>query len=317
MTAPMHVMAGVLLDPAGRVLLAQRPPGKHLAGAWEFPGGKREPGESPEAALQRELFEELGIRVDPGCPLIRIPWRYGERELLLDAWRLSRWHGTPRSMEGQALRWCAPDQADPALLAPADRPILQALRLPPHYLITPAGIEPDACDAWLAQLQQALDAGGRLLQLRLPRWPAQRVRELASALLPLAHRHGAKLLLDGDVEGALLLGEGVGVQLAGAQLAAWRERPLPWGQPVGASCHDAAQLQRAGELGVDFATLSPVTGTAQRTGRPPLGWATFEWLAEAATLPVYALGGMQPDDLAVARQAAAQGIAGGLGFWPA
>jgi 8-oxo-dGTP diphosphatase len=317
MTPPMHVMAGVLIDPAGRVLLAQRPPGKHLAGAWEFPGGKREPGESPQAALQRELFEELGIRVDPGRPLIRIPWRYGQRQLLLDAWLLSRWHGTPRSMEGQALRWCAPDQVDPALLAPADRPILQALRLPPHYLITPARIEPDACDAWLAQLQHALDAGGRLLQLHLPRWPPQRVRDLAFALLPLAHRHGAKLLLDGDVEGALLLGEGVGVQLTGAQLVAWRERPLPWGQPVGASCHDAAQLQRAGELGVDFATLSPVAGTADRVGRQPMGWATFERLAEAAALPVYALGGMQPDDLAVARQAAAQGIAGGRGFWPA
>lgn len=128
--APMHVMAGVLVGAWGEVLLAQRPPGKHLAGAWEFPGGKREPGESPQEALARELAEELAIRIAPGEPLVQVPWRYGDRVLLLDAWRVTRWTGTPRSMEGQALRWCSPGEIDPAILAPADRLILRALRSP-------------------------------------------------------------------------------------------------------------------------------------------------------------------------------------------
>lgn len=126
MPAPMHVMAGVLLD-ADRVLLAQRPPGKHLAGLWEFPGGKREPGETPLAALRRELQEELGIAIEPGIPLVCVPWRYGERELLLDAWCITRWHGTPASLEEQALQWCMPALIDPQWLTPADGPILQAL----------------------------------------------------------------------------------------------------------------------------------------------------------------------------------------------
>lgn len=129
MSAPMHVMAGVLLDAQGRVLLAQRPPGKHLAGLWEFPGGKLEPGETPLAALQRELQEELGIAIEPGTPLVRVPWRYGERELLLDAWCITRWRGTPASLEGQALQWRVPSLIDPATLTPADGPILQALLL--------------------------------------------------------------------------------------------------------------------------------------------------------------------------------------------
>jgi 8-oxo-dGTP diphosphatase len=122
-------MAGALLDPARGVLLAQRPPGKHLAGMWEFPGGKLEDGESPLAGLARELAEELGIRIDPAsaAPLIRLPWNYGARALLLDAWRVGRWQGAPRSMEGQALQWRPPNDIDPALLAPADRAILQAL----------------------------------------------------------------------------------------------------------------------------------------------------------------------------------------------
>lgn len=125
----MHVVAGVLLDPAGRVLLAQRPPGKHLAGMWEFPGGKLEPGESPAIGLVRELHEELGILVElaSAVPLVRVPWNYGGRALVLDAWRVGRWQGTPRSMEGQALQWLLPESIAANELAPADRVILQAI----------------------------------------------------------------------------------------------------------------------------------------------------------------------------------------------
>lgn len=125
----MHVMAGVLLDSLGRVLLAQRPPGKHLAGLWEFPGGKLEPGETPQQALARELHEEIGITVLHAEPLIRVPWRHDERELLLDAWRVGGWDCAPQSMEGQALSWQLPEQIDPVMLTPADGPILQALLL--------------------------------------------------------------------------------------------------------------------------------------------------------------------------------------------
>ncbi|MEO8777167.1 MAG: NUDIX domain-containing protein [Rhodanobacter sp.] len=123
----LHVMAGLLLDTAGRVLLAQRPAGKHLAGMWEFPGGKREPGETPLAALARELDEELGITMQHAEPLIAVPWAYGERELWLDAWRVDAWLGEPQSMEEQALQWLFPEQIDQALLTPADGPVLRAL----------------------------------------------------------------------------------------------------------------------------------------------------------------------------------------------
>ena len=123
----VHVMAGLLLNTAGHVLLAQRPAGKHLAGLWEFPGGKREPGEAPLAALARELHEELGITTQHASPLIAVPWAYGERELLLDAWCVDAWDGEPQSMEGQALQWLFPEQVDLALLTPADCPVLRAL----------------------------------------------------------------------------------------------------------------------------------------------------------------------------------------------
>lgn len=123
----MHVMAGVLLDDNGCVLLAQRPAGKHLAGFWEFPGGKLEAGETPLAALARELLEELGIHVRDAEPLVCLPWRYEDRELLLDAWRVSSWRGEPRSLEAQPLQWMLPASVDPMILAPADRVILAEL----------------------------------------------------------------------------------------------------------------------------------------------------------------------------------------------
>jgi 8-oxo-dGTP diphosphatase len=121
----IHVVAGVLIDTSGRVLLAQRPAGKHLAGMWEFPGGKLEPGEGLHQALVRELREELGIEAEPADLLLRVPWRHGDRCLQLDALHVVRWQGTPSSCEGQALQWVQPHRFDHAELAPADRPILE------------------------------------------------------------------------------------------------------------------------------------------------------------------------------------------------
>jgi 8-oxo-dGTP diphosphatase len=125
----LHVVAGVLVDTAGRVLLAQRPAGKHLAGMWEFPGGKLEPEEAPQAGLARELGEELDIRIALAgtAPLIQVPWNYDGRELLLDAWRIDAWQGTPRSAEGQALQWRHVHAIEPERLAPADREILRTV----------------------------------------------------------------------------------------------------------------------------------------------------------------------------------------------
>ncbi|RUL76902.1 Nudix family hydrolase [Dyella choica] len=312
----MHVMAGVLRDAQGRVLLAQRPAGKHLAGFWEFPGGKLESGELPQPAMVRELREELGVLVEPqdGVPLIRVPWHYGDRGLLIDAWQFTSWRGSPASLEGQTLQWQMPWEVDPTTLAPADRPILQALRLPAVYAITPADVLPDHAGTWHARLAEAIELGARLIQLRLPLWPAEQVRDLAERLQPLALRHTARLLLNGDIEGARSLGPGVGVHLKGAQLGELAERPLPWSQPIGASCHDAAQLAISVHL-ADFATLSPVAATASHPHVPALGWPRFQGLAEAAALPVYALGGMAPALAEQARRHGAQGVAGIGSFW--
>jgi mutator protein MutT len=126
----IHVVAAAVIDAQGRVLIAQRPMGKHLAGGWEFPGGKLEPGEKREAGLARELLEELGITIATPRPLIRVRHAYPTREVLLDMWVVTRYQGEPRGLDGQALRWCVQEDLPAANLLPADKPIVAALRLP-------------------------------------------------------------------------------------------------------------------------------------------------------------------------------------------
>jgi mutator protein MutT len=126
----VHVAAAVVIDRRGRVLIAERPAGKHLAGAWEFPGGKIEPGETPRQGLARELEEEVGITILHPRPLMRLRHAYPTGEVLLDVWVVRRYRGEPQGLDGQKLRWCDRAALTHAQLLPADRPILAALRLP-------------------------------------------------------------------------------------------------------------------------------------------------------------------------------------------
>jgi 8-oxo-dGTP diphosphatase len=130
----IHVVAGAVIDTAGRVLIAQRPPGKHLAGGWEFPGGKLEPGEARASGLARELQEELGIAIRNPRPLIRVRHTYPYGEVLIDMWVVKSYSGEPRGLDGQALKWLSQDELEEAELLPADGPIVRALRLPERLL---------------------------------------------------------------------------------------------------------------------------------------------------------------------------------------
>jgi 8-oxo-dGTP diphosphatase len=124
------VVAVALVDPDGRVLLAQRPEGKAMAGLWEFPGGKVEPGESPEAALMRELDEELGIETWSSClaPLSFASHAYEAFHLLMPLYVCRKWAGEPKRREHAALRWVRPRDMDKYPMPPADLPLLPALR---------------------------------------------------------------------------------------------------------------------------------------------------------------------------------------------
>jgi 8-oxo-dGTP diphosphatase len=305
----LHVVAGVLRDARGRLLLAQRSPGREDGGRWEFPGGKREPGESNAAALRRELAEELGIDAQRTRPLLSLPQAQPHRRLWLHALEVEHWSGELRALEAQRLRWQAPQVINAAGLVPADRPILSALREPAEYWITPPSL--DDAEALHALLLRAETGGAQRLLLRLPELPMARLRPLAERAAQRCKSSGIELLLGARERGVLELAVELdcGAQLAQALLERLDARPAALGR-MAASCHDAASLRRAEAIGCDFATLSPVQATTTHPQAQPLGWTRFAELRAVTTLPVYALGGVGPGDLATARATGAQGVAG-------
>jgi 8-oxo-dGTP diphosphatase len=307
---PVEVVAAVIERPDGAFLLAQRPPGKVYAGYWEFPGGKVEPDEPLAAALARELHEELGIVVDIAHPWIVRKYTYPHATVRLNFFRVRGWRGEPHGREAQQLAWQRVSAISVAPLLPANAPVLRALELPFEYAITHAreiGVEQQ-----LRRLAQRLAQGLKLIQVREKGMPAPELERFAAAVIALARPHGARVLINSDTELARRAGAD-GVHLASAQLARLERRPaFDW---CAASCHNAGELVRAAELGADFAVLGPVQATLTHPDSTPIGWESFSALVRGASLPVFALGGMQPDNLETAWRYGAQGIAMLRGSW--
>lgn len=308
---PVHVVAAVLRDVRGRILLARRTAGRDLAGAWEFPGGKVEPGETAQQALVRELDEELGIQVLASEPLISVPQAYPGKRIVLDVHVVGAYAGVPRGRERQALAWSPPEKLASYPMPPADRPVVAALTAGDRYLISAENVDRAS---FLARLESALIAGARRVQLRARGLPPAELKVLAIDAAIHCRARGAELLINGEAGLAAELG--IGLHLRAAQLMALDSRPLPAGQTVAASCHDVAELARAEQLGLDFVVLGPVRATPSHPQVPPLGWDAFARLRETVSLPIYALGGMKPGDVALSRRHGAQGVAGIGGMWP-
>jgi len=299
MNALVEVAAAVIEQPDGRFLMARRPEGKVYAGWWEFPGGKVEAGETAREALDRELREELGIEVEEAWPWLNRAYAYPHADVMLRFFRVTRWRGEPHPHEGQLLAWTRADAPAVSPILPANGPILKALRLPLEYAISDAAKL--GAETFLQRLEQRLADGLKLMQWREKGAPAGLLEQVAAR----CKAAGAVLMCNGDAVLAARLG--TGLHLNAAQLLQAEKRPdFEW---VAASCHDQAELQRAIELELDFVVLSPVLPTPSHPGEPALGWPTFSELLRDCAVPVFALGGLGRQDLALARGYGAHGIA--------
>ena len=278
----IQVMAGVLSDAEGRVLVAQRPAGRHLAGRWEFPGGKLAAGEAPLVGLQRELAEELGVTLESAEPLIRLRHSYADRRILLDAWRVTRYSGTPRGLDSQALDWVAPDQLTRVDLLEADRPIVTALRLPPvarcvsglPALLEAAGRQPAEALFWDPGDTEPMAAGTR-------------------AAVSAARAAGHRVLIAGEAVEAAVAAAATradGLLLGPAARASSLD---PRGSfLMGAQCPTPAAATAAVLAGAHFLVLAPggeraddrqFTAVFQRLGVPAyVGWYPDTGFAELA-----------------------------------
>ncbi|MES9993073.1 MAG: Nudix family hydrolase [Candidatus Thiodiazotropha sp.] len=308
----IHVAAAAIFDTEGRVLVTKRADHLHQGGLWEFPGGKRETGESIEQTLARELDEELGIQPLEYDPLIRIKHSYGDRQLQLDFFRVTRYRGRASGLEAQPLKWLWPSEMDPHKFPQADRPVITALQLPSRYLIT--GEDANQLNSFLRRLDYSLAQGVGIVQLRAHCLSDRDYRQLLSASLPRCRRQGVKLIINRPLRVLDWLGEADGVHLTSPQLMSLNQRPAEAGF-VGASCHNPDELKQAAQLRLDYTLLSPVAQTSSHPQATALGWKRFTEWVDGINIPVYALGGMSPDSLLQAKRAGAQGIAGISTFW--
>jgi 8-oxo-dGTP diphosphatase len=312
---PLRVAVGVVQRDSGEVLMAQRPVGKPYAGWWEFPGGKLETGESPEAALARELHEELNLQSLSSTPWVVREHVYPHATVRLFFRKVRTWQGEPQPCEGQLLRWQAPHALTVAPLLPASLAPIGWLQLPNFYRISCVaawGVAP-FFDALEAALETHTPGYPLWLQWREPDLPEaenarlfhrlRRLRATRPLRLIVSSRHPPSFWQAAD-----------GVHLTARDHRALRWRPArPW---VVASCHDHAELAHAARIGCDFAVLGPVQATLSHPGQEGLGWQGLARTIALTPLPVYALGGLRPGALPEAQAAGAQGIAMMRGAWP-
>ncbi len=313
MNERIQVAVGVLRKEK-QVLLARRQAHQDLAGFWEFPGGKIEAGETPEEALIREFEEEVGVATRNWQPLIQIPWDYEKVSVLLNVYETEYFDGEPHGAEGQTVQWTPMSELEAQAFPEANRGLVKALQLPGHYMIS--GGFHDTEDA-LGRLEAALEEGIRLVQLRAKTLDETAFQALAKQAVALTHRYeGARILLNGKPEDLRAVPEADGLQLASTAIMGLTERPIPDDKLLGVSTHNDVEMAKALELGADFMLLSPVKKTQSHPELDGLGWPTFAERVANVPVPVFALGGMKPEDVEEARQYGGQGVAAISGLWP-
>ena len=384
-SAPVPVMVAVVRTHRDETLVALRRADSHQGGLWEFPGGKREPGEPPLQALHRELREETGLRILASHPLCKVEHRYSDKHVLLDTHLISRWttfppgtpiaegapitpmghpspagnpQGTPTAgspdgtpivpmghpssappwdthhrrkigtpiiasgagtppagyhsgtfigPEGQPIAWRPRHDLNEADFPAANARIVRLLRLPGTIAITP---ECASKREFLKLMRVCIQSGRELVQVRQHQLPPETYRNWFLAALELAAASPTRLLFNNPPEHFDPAWPGCGFHAPSRVLEEIAARPVSPGHLFSASCHSLAELHRAEALGADLALLSPVLPTAKYASAEPLGWHRFRRLADSVSLPVYALGGLSPEQTQHARNHGAFGVAG-------
>ncbi len=288
-----------------RVLLAWREASLHQGNRHEFPGGKVEAGETPRQALARELHEELGITVTAAQAVRCIEHAYLEKNVRLHVFWVTAWQGDLVGQQGQALCWVPVGQLSQYRLPDANAPIVRLAQLPHHYCISPSPHQ----DPWVTPRWPV----GAWVYLRQPQASCEKqwadIQALATQRPDL--HWVAPFGLRDHVDFFHLQAVVRGFHLTQAELMAQTHlaRPEP-SLCFFAACHDRASLQQAERLGVDAVTLGPVRATPTHPHARGQGWAWLASLTAQVCVPVYALGGVGPDDLAQAQRHGAWGVAG-------
>ena len=348
----VHVAVAVIVNTNNEVCISLRHKNAHQGGLWEFPGGKVEQGETIKQALVREIKEELNLEIKQSRPLITISHSYDDKAVCLHVCKIISYQGVATGLEGQQVKWLPVSQLSVDDFPAANSPVIKAVQLPDKYLIT--GKFTDS-DDFIYKLKKAIACGIKLIQLRLkdnviiapPSWLSAKYRpsvDINEKGMKENSREGitqvqflleqtAELCKQAEVSLMLNLSadylhrvdlsqiEFAGFHADSKTLNILSQRPIrqlkrqPGGSLFSASCHNMEELLLAIKLKADFVVLSPVQKTASHPDMQAMGWSQFSNLIENISVPVYALGGVSENDLQVAWQHGAQGIAAISALW--
>lgn len=299
----IRVAVGAICNGSGEILIALRSSSQHQGNLWEFPGGKIENGESTRKALVRELHEELGVTPTGFEPLIYIEHDYGDKHVALDVQRITSFEGEPFGAEGQPVRWVPISNLKDYDFPLANKPIINALALPDLVAISPEKISLDE----LAQFcKNAASMGAGMVYLRCNSFSSEDYLSACRLAGDICKDLGI-LLAANPIDG--ISGPAI-IHLKAKDLYSFESSDFVNAHMVGASCHNAEEVKRAEQIGCDYVFLSAVKKTSSHPDAQVLGFNQFGEIAAKAKLPVYALGGMNFEDLSEAKARGAQGLAG-------
>lgn len=342
----MQVAIGIIKNESTReVLLAWRDASKHQGGCYEFPGGKVDTVETPRAALERELREEINISVKRSKKLTTLTYDYPEKTVMLHVFLVTEFVGEPQGAEGQDIAWVSVDTLPTIEFPAANVPLVRMARLEPIYYIThevAEFLDSKASDSALPSAEASMvSATERWLAFYTENLPLQaqcyvRDKSLSHAayktLVSMLSQQRSDVQIIEMYKHCFHMASSTvisismstsmprlvtGVHLTHSELMACDQLDRidddSW---FIASCHDAESIKKANQLAVDAITISPVQLTETHPDAQPLGWEAFFELSQQANCPVYALGGMTPEDKRQVLDTDVLGLAGIRHFLP-
>ncbi len=308
----IRVALGIVKDRQGKILVTRRNPNSHLGGRFEFPGGKLEGGESPKAALKRELKEELNLELRQCQPLIQIPYSYPDMDVFLDVFLVTEFTGNPCGNEMQTIYWKEISELENLDFPDANHGIIRALQLPRLISVTPSV---NQNPAFLQHFERTVKQERiSVIHLRSHELDTLQYLRLAKTCLEICQQHLTRLVLNSKPEFLEKI-DAAGLHLTSRRLLATHERPLGKDYLVSASCHDLGEVRHASGIGLDYIFLGPVLEKTIITGASPLGWRNFFELAQRSSIPVYAIGGLGAFNIDSSIGFGGQGVAAIRDVW--
>ena len=304
----IKAVVGVLDNDLDQILIAKRQDHQFMAGYWELPGGKIDPGETQQQAIVREMNEELGIQVNKTSLHQRMIYQYPDRVVELSIYRIEDYQNTPYGKEGQAVAWVDIEGLSNYQLLPTMRAFIHSITLPKQYWITPSTNHQS--DDWLAQFEQKIQQGIKLIQLRSK---VALDREFIQHIYIKCQQHNVNLLLNIPNK-SFNEPYANGWHMTTQEMLSLKKRPCADDKLLGASTHTLEEALSAQKIGADFVVISPVQATQTHPDTLPIGWDKAAEVVDKLNIPVYFLGGMGLEDLDKTHKLGAQGIAGVSAF---